>query len=381
MINKKITNLDDDDHQYYNINIINPFNYSIPATYSESRTAPILLNQKDWYLSVIRFNIPGDSIPITLLQAQSFTATGNTDINKLVYSVTLTGNGFSSGQVFLEWLGPQWNTAVKPLIPVFSANQPQQNPTDPYYYLESYQLMLTMVNTALASAYALLTTAGGAGSTTEAPYLTYDPVTNLFSMWAQQSYYQNANPNNTANVLIWLNSQLYDFFSGFNTLFAGFNDTGLNYAVVIQPTNNNIPTTPANYYQMVEEYPTLFEWGSVQTIVFQSLNLSVKQEAVSSVGMQNFGQSSGNQIAMITDFEPVSSTTSNFRQDLQYQVQSEYRLANLTGSSPLTLIDLQIYWTDKRGFIHPLILLPYDNITVKLLFIKKDFYTKRNRCF
>lgn len=367
------------DHQYVNVNIFNPFNYGIPANYLETRTQAILAKQSDWYLSVIRFSIPGDSIPIAYMYTNPYP---NTDILQLEYSVTLTGNGATSGQYFLNWIGPLYNPTMSPLVPAFTAQTPNQSPTDPYYYLESYQLFITMINDALALAYASLTIAGGAGSTTEAPYMTYDPVTSLFSLWAQQSYYQNANPGNTTNILIWMNTSLYDFFSSFNTLFNGFSPVGpgQNFAIVVQPNYNNIPTAPSGYYQMTQEYSTLFEFNSLQSVLFQSANLSVNQESLSSVGMQNIGSTSGNQVAMITDFEPISnSSAGQFRQDLQYNPTAEYRLANLTSTSALTLIDIQVYWVDKKGFNHQLIIYPGDTLTIKIVFIKKSFYGKEVR--
>ena len=44
---------------------------------------------------------------------------------------------------------------------------------------------------------------------------------------------------------------------------------------------------------------------------------------------------------------------------------------NLLGTSPLTRIDLSVWWTDVNGIFWPIRLFFNEEITIKLLFVKK----------
>lgn len=357
---------------YYNASLYNNNLFPVAASYNEPRTTPLLRDASEWYLSVIRFSIPGSLIPVFIAQALPYP---NTDINKLIYSVTLTRNGTTSGETNVEWV-PE--SGFPPKVTVFTAATPSQNQSDPYYYNFSYQSFIDMINTALAAAYAALP---DKGTTTEAPYMTFDPITDLFSLWAQQSYFQDADPTNVANLLIWFNTPLYSFFPSFQVYFGGFNPAvaGQNYAILIKDNKINTPVAPANYFQMVQEYGTTFSWNHLQSISFRSNSIPVNPESSTGVnprGESLYGSSSGNQIAAVTDFEPYndSMTPAVFRQVIQYTPTAEYRLTDLIAHSPLNNIDIQVYWTDIRGFLHQVFIPPGYDLTIKILFRRKEFY-------
>ena len=370
------------DNIYYNATMFNASTIPVVASYNETRTTPLLYDPSKYYLSVVRFNIPGSFLPIFIAQAVPFP---NTDVNKLIYTVTLTRNGTTSGPINVEY-NPNYSV-TQPIYPVFSAQNPKQDPDDPYYYVYTYQSFIDIINTALAAAYTALP---DKGTTTQAPYMTYDPSTGLFSMWAQQSYFQNADPMNPANLLIWFNGVLENFFPSFQYFYNGytptsnpppFNGPGESYALVIKNNNNNTPAAPAGYYQMVQDYSSTFAWNDLQGISFRSNNIPVvfeNQTGVSSVSVQMLqGSSSGNQIAFITDFEPLNGPTpGSFRENIQYFPPGEYRLTDLIGKTPLSTIDIQVYWTDTYGNVHPVFILPDTGITLKILFRKKALYPR-----
>lgn len=382
-----MNNTDNDPSQvYYNVNMFNSSHIPVPASYNESRQTPLLTNPSKYYLSVIRFSIPGQEIPTFIAQALPYP---NTDINKLVYSVTLTGTGgISSGPVNLEF-NPNYNTVLQPIVKTFTPTNPRQNEMDPYYYVNSYQYMIDMINTALATAYGFLGGSGGTGSSTEPPYMTYDAFTGLCSLWAQTSYFQNADPLNTSNIIVWFNHALENFFPSFDYIFNGYmpgleGQTGQEFGIFIKDNFNNNglgnPNSPTGYYQMLQEYPTLFSWNVLQGISFRSNNIPVVFEnstgVSSTMGQSLQGSISGNQIAFVTDFEPINSGQAGiFRETIQYFPPGEYRLTDLVGTTPLSTIDLQAYWTDKYGNVHPIYIPPHNELTIKLLFRKKSFYS------
>lgn len=359
----------DPDNIYYNANMFNGSPDQVVANYNESRTSPLLYDPSKYYLSVIRFNIPGASLPIFVAQANPFP---NTDPNQLIYAVVLTHNDTSSGPAFLQF--QPGCIACQPKIPVFSAQNPRQDPTDSYYFVFSYQAFLDMINVALATAY---TNLPDKGATTQPPYMTYDAATDLFSLWAEQTYFGNADPFDGSNTLVWFNRYLYNFFPSFQFV-SDVASPSTAYAVHIKNNRNNTPAAPAGYYQMVQEYSSAFAWNDLQAISFRSNNIPVlfeNQTGISPGGASLQGSFSSNQIAFITDFEPLNSANpGNFRESIQYFPPGEYRLTDLIGTSPLSTIDIQVYWTDKRGTIHPVFILPGQLITLKILFRKKSLY-------
>jgi len=382
------------DNIYYNIQMYNSSSQSVPASYIETRVTPLLQNPSEWLMCPVRFSIPGSDVPIFIAQALPFP---NTDINILQYSVTLTRNGTSSGETNLVW-DPTYNSVSVPLVDPFTATMPSQNQDDFYYYVYSYQYMVDLINQALAQAYAALP---DKGSTTAAPFMTYNPDSNLFSIYAQTSYFQNSNPQNISNLIIWFNRQLFDFFPSFDVIFNGYNPAnntngytgaGMNFGIVVKNNNNNMPFTiqPAGntgatgYYEMIQEYSTMFSWNWLQSISFRSNTIPVVQEANTGVagkmGESLYGSVTSNQIAFITDFEPYNTTTPGiFRETLQFAASSDLRLVDLIGNQPLATIDLQCYWTDQNGFVHQITIPPRGVLTLKLLFRRRSFYSDRGR--
>lgn len=370
----------DENHIYFNCIMANPGPRAVPAVCSQSRTSPLLTDPSKWYLSVIRFDVPGRDIPINIVYADPFP---NTNVNQLIYTVTLTRNGTTSGPVNLIWNGPEYNTVFKPQVPVFTAQQPRQLVTDPYYFNNNYSRFVRLINTALATAYAALP---DKGSTTQPPYITFDPVTDLMTMWAQQSYQQNTtNPLDPSNVLIWFNNQLFDYMPSFNAIFNGYVPpvVGQDWAIPIINTYNNSGTgaTGGAYYLMVQDYSSLFSWNSLQNLSFRSNSLPISFEnstGVDSNGQLLEGSASGNQIAILTDFEPIDNGTPGiFKESIQYFPFGEYRLIDMLGNVPITQIQLQVYWTDTKGVVHPLYIPPNNLLSFKILFRRKSFYGAR----
>lgn len=133
------------------------------------------------------------------------------------------------------------------------------------------------------------------------------------------------------------------------------------------------------YYQMIQEYPSVNAWNDLQGISFRSNTIPVVPEnltGVSAEGQVLQANSSGYQIIFITDFEPNDSNISGgLRQALQYYPLGEYRLTDMTNTStPLTTIDLTVYWTDVYGNLHDIYIPPASALTIKILFRKRSFY-------
>jgi hypothetical protein len=78
-------------------------------------------------------------------------------------------------------------------------------------------------------------------------------------------------------------------------------------------------------------------------------------------------------IPILTDY----STEGLYKNFLYYVPTSEYRRLQLYGSTPLTSIDLQVYWRDRLGALNPFLLTSNTTVTVKMLFEKKSLVTNK----
>ena len=77
--------------------------------------------------------------------------------------------------------------------------------------------MINMINATFSNCFLALQLDHPAVPVTEAPYMTYDATTNLFSLCCQQAY--------EGTVEIWFNNILYYFFDNFLTFYAETNNS------------------------------------------------------------------------------------------------------------------------------------------------------------
>lgn len=358
------------DRIYYNIRIGHqPGTGASPAIYREELTQSIVENPSDYYLSIIRFTIPTQEIPIFQADIQPFP---NTNLNNTVYSVTLNYGANTSGQIFIQYTS---TTAHAEQSRPLTLNHPNVDKTA-YYYIYTYTEFLLQINTALAAAFAALPGKPGGAL---APYFIYDENIEKISLVAQRLYYDVA--LGVGNYIeIYSNLQLFNFLDGIPTFYFGDNQiNGEDNQYLIRDKRNNYyqppdvaVVTPPAYFIMTQEYNTLPNWNSFKSLVLVSNLLPIIQEYVPRVSGQNQGVV--NSQGILKDFEPLIELGPEARTSVQYQINGPYQLINLNSDSPLTKIDISIYWVNKLGDQY-LLLIPYDQVvTLKMVFIKKSTF-------
>ncbi len=423
----------DDDHVYYNISIFPDRTYNnpqeFPASFIEVRSDAIIDKPEQYHMSVIRFSVPGEAIPIFIYPHIKNSQTGIYTVNNMAYSVTLSTGG-NDYQTFITYVA---NTTE------FNSTQVQ------YYYIYSYQAFINMINTAFATSFAALKTANPGVAATRAPYLIFNPATEIISLIFQNSYLGSIN--------VFMNGILNLFFDNFNVILNDFNaingkavqfilPTSLNNCYSECPQNLVINTTagsniitsaglfsinndgatvsspniPANttatfnnanqmtlsenatvtgqtnaifqtsnLTKMDQEFPSLFYWNELKSIAITSSTIPTKKEFLPegleitdvtiNVIQSQSTASTNNFRRIIADFEPQITTGVDSRQIIQYLPTAEYRRVDLKGTVPLTMFDIQIYWVSIYGIFYPVTLLPFANsVSVKILFEKKDSY-------
>jgi hypothetical protein len=118
----------------------------------------------------------------------------------------------------------------------------------------------------------------------------------------------------------------------------------------------------------------------VQSIVFSSTLLPVQMENVGLPAILNGTSntnvvigSSANVFPIVTDFQVPVNQTSGYVSDISYVPSGEYRLVDLYGENPANSIDIQIFWKDNYGLIHPFLIGSGCQGNLKVMFRKKNY--------
>jgi hypothetical protein len=323
---------DDENHIYYNIDIRKGIEHSgqpFQASFNETRVEPILKKPSDYVLSVVRFSIPSQSIPIFIWKPNEFQIT----ISYLNFDFTTTLQYIpnSPGGSY-DYFGPSiWN----------------------------YQDFIDIINAALLSSFNnfVAGTPAFALKPTTAPYMIYNSETQLCSLIAEEKY----DTTYTNPVYIYFNTNLFSYFPALQNFDDEANTIKSHYIKVKYNFNNVLVIGGINYYEIREEYSTLVLWNDLQKILLETDSIPVNNELL--------GSQTNKLRKVITDFEPLSSI--NDRSVIQYFPQGPLRFYDLITDYPLTQMNLNIRWETKDGRSYPLYLNKYDNLTVKLYFKRK----------
>lgn len=326
-----------DDFLYYNIRQYNSdLTKSVPVSVNFSRNQVFIDKVDDYKFTVEKFVIPSTNIPILMLTP-----------NK--YSVTLSYGG-DDYQTFLVW----------------NSNNP-----DPelQYYVWTYNEFLVSLNNALLASYNALLVAHP-GVTTAVPFMLFNPVTQLFTLYAKVGEYY---PQTIGGVKISFNTKLFYLYQSFENISNGFNaSNGANFTISIVDRKTNTEVISAtSYYAMSQDFITLAQFNEFISIVFETNMFPVRSEYVAS--------DTGNSeiIKVLTDFNPVlfDENISN-RTYLQY-IPTLHRWYDMTSSNSLTNVDIYVFWTTADGTKYPLKLFPGDYLTIKLQFRKKHIQSEK----
>jgi len=372
-------------HVYYSLDLINndtTGTQPLPVLrFNEIRNSPFLSAPENYFMSVVRFNLQTPTLPVFIPQVQL----GQSNVNQLNYSFTMSyvvAGTTIEYQQYIQYI-PYDMTQPTPSPPLDF-----QDLTSAYYYIYSYQQWAYMVNQALTACYTGLNTAvtlaGGTLPSTNAPFFEFDPQNLLFILDADEAGYARTLSN---PIKLFCNSPLQTLFSSFQFTRFGNNASivnGKNYQFQIYNINDTnqliLPTYTA--LQMYQEGTSAALLNPVQSIVFGTSLVPVVQENVSvpkvwgsDTALFNVGNNS-NIASILTDFQVPFSPGNTYRPEVSYAPNGEYRLIDLYGQSPLASLDLQVYWKDNFGNLHPFYLGPGCSANLKIMFRRKDYNTQ-----
>jgi hypothetical protein len=373
-----------DDHVYVNMYapgntpITSVYKYALEAKAAETRSEPIVDNPSEYYLSLIRFSIPLTLVPISIIGIQAQPAPSN--VNLTTYSVNIRGPDGIDHQTFLLWT-PEDTTIAVPVPPGGAIPPGFSEQFFQYYSLFSYQHFVDMINTALQTSFTAASAgAGWPAAATLAPWFSFDPVTQQCSLSAQNAYASTIVPPN--HIDVFFNDELMEFFqSTFQTIYNGHATAGgSDYTMIIKDNgfnrlvnvpNNPPPAAASAGLEMKQEFAAVILWTDFVGIQIQTGGVPVSPEFAGSPGT---GSANDAKRPILTDFIPISNGSGvDLRTFLVYVPQSEYRLSDLVGTSPINRIDIQVFWLDDLGGLHPIYVTHNTAVNVKFMFRKKGY--------
>ena len=364
---------------YYNILIKNNnvatglSNAAIPIIFQETRSNPYINPANDYYMSVVSFEVDTQAIPAFICDA----VPDSTDRNQTIYAVSVQAGTDTPITVYITW-SPEDTTASLPPVPV-----PNDYNSYPYYYLYTFQHLFDLINAAISSAYSL------AGGTDKPPFLVLS--NNQVSLVASVSDFAT---NSSPSVFtLYFNTPLFNLFSSLDAqnVYVPTN-LAANYQMVFYayPDNSNVlpvytnlsttpPSVPYNAIYNNCEYSPFPMWNPVDSIVFQTQQLTVVPELIAKpvtygpTDQQNVGVNADTYYVLADYSSPLILGT-EYKPSISYVPLAEFRLAELYGEEELNSIAINVSWKDKFGVLYPLLLEVGGTAYIKIMFRKKTYY-------
>jgi hypothetical protein len=363
--------LNDPDLLYININVTNLDNDNLvpkPLFYQEIRSSPLLYCPSNFYMSIVKFTLDTQSLPLMLMPIVPNQS--NYNLSSFVLGFTYTGDQTStaySSYANILYI-PQVTTVPVPSGPS-SNNPPVQDNSQGYYNIYNYEYFIDLINTALDTTYtdleAQVIAGGDTSLPTTVPIMNWNNSTSTASISYDASGILNPTINNIPQIVF--NTELYSYFSSFNSSIGGY---GSNPNVTLKWVAPNATSTS---FTIEQEYDTTNNWNPVNGIVFTSNSIPVVAEALSAPLLtynNNSLNNNGNNnvsVPVITDF----STDGRYKPSIYYVPTSQYRYTQLQSDRPLNTIDISVYYRIKTGELVPFRLVSGGNLFIKILFQKK----------
>jgi hypothetical protein len=245
-------------------------NHRVQVNFMQNSSQPFLKSINGYKLSIIRFALNTETLPIFIPTIQSK--------NKTIYSITMGFEGIYFQQ--------------------FMNFEPQNlNPVDPdeYYYVYNYQYLIYLVNKCFVSCLAglaQLTT----GLTDINPKMTFDSETQKCTITLDNSFYGY---NETNKINIFMNYAMFTLFSSLPSNIINKNILGMDLQL------NNLISTDTNV--LTQEYSTTALWNPISSIIFTSNLIPMYSSQTLPIqiytnGTINNGSSNFNFLNILTDF-------------------------------------------------------------------------------
>lgn len=370
-------------HIYYDLSVLNnhPDGKRARLSFQEARTTPYVMYPENYQMSIIRFDVSTLTLPVAIFEPDD------------------------SDPSLSSWaLGMKWNTFTTfQKVKCIKYND-SHNFTgvegDEVYYIYSYQTFCNAINQAFVDGMSDLITQIANPATTAgwiAPHLVYEVNNGLFKIVAPRTQFSNTyiNPPSGFLTQIYFNNDLKNALATMNYKYISSPPIAtcnylLEQTVTYDEQNftifvNGVATPPYEtntFIVFYQESSTLGFLNPIQNITFTSASVPIRPSLVSlpKVFGDNAelnkvsGGNNSNFVNLLTDFVvPFSGSSNTYKNGINYVPSGEYRLVDMIGNTPLTNLDLQVYWMDRYNNLKELFIEKGGYCTIKILFRRKDW--------
>lgn len=368
---------------YTNIFLNNNSKIAIAAEYITTQDLPIVPDQQDYQLRIVRLKVPMSTVPLFKFKVgEYFVSFGWT-----------TPNGT-----------PETIEAVTPpqpviFVPSIANDVPLIHLGSPYdkavYNIEDF---LAMINTAIGLAWADLVAAPPAWLPVgylndDNPYFIYDceigcihailPAVPTDADYPTP-FYPALCGTGTQGLVLLMSSDLYSFLNGFQSFYYGpngltttanVNFPNLNWAMYFNADQSNLVSLPqfgACPARFVNEVPqttsSTYAFQQVSRIIMTT-NVALVRESVlvktDNTNINSTGSGNPLRLEVLTDFEIPQDALSQ-KQYVYYNGEDNERYHNIKDSGDLRRIDLKVFVQFQDLTIIPLFIAPGHEVNVKL---------------
>ncbi len=298
----------------------------------ESRSVPIVNDTSNYRMSITRFSLNTQLLPVFIPSMLTSTQT--------IYSITMT-YGNNVNQQYMKYT-TQNNTTM----------------SDPeYYYVMNYQYVVYLMNECFNDCFNGLLNKPDC----EPPKLSFDVNTQLLTLSYDPQFYGY---NETNKINIFCNFSMNALLNSFPTYNIGTNVSfGKNIQFDLRMGVNG---------KLYQEFSSVAIWNPVSSIVFTSnlipsvpSNTPPVQEYKD--GILQINSSSNTTMNIVTDFIGNELV---FKNNILYS-PTVFRFIDLKPGSTIRDVDLQIYWRNKNnGLYVPLYMPSGGSCSVKIMFSK-----------
>ena len=316
-----------------------------------------------YFVSVVRFDI-STNLPVFIPKL----VLNQSNPNLLAYQMWIY-SATSAVSVPIQFT---WTTqGVSPTpAPDQSPNYTYQQMQTDYYYCYSYQYFLDLMNKQISAAISSLIPTLKVWFTMDAATLNLHLNFTSTNLSDAPRFFVNAPLKNLMQALAYK---------------VGAIPLTLSPPSAYEITWYNADATPLTTPFVISTETSPFpNWNPVSSVVFTTVTLPVIPTneslpviygANTSIGSAGNTSSNNNSATVLTDFVVNVGPGSLYNPIIQYLPTAEYRLNDMYGNSPLSNIDLQVFWKDKYSNYYPLLIPAGGSASIKLMFRKKNYNT------
>ena len=294
---------------------------------------------------------------------------------------------------------PQWNPANIQALSL-------QDITSGYFWVYNYEAWVNQVNQAMTNCFwglngqvyatdaSSLPMTGSTATNYTPPSMSWNSSNDTAIITADNTAFSQSSGGAKNIITFFFNQPLSTLFDSFPYQYSSVTPDSPFYSTLLFNTSVGagyfivqdwtvFPPSTTNGYlgiQIYQDHQTASLMNPVQSIVFTSTLLPVVMENVGqplilngTAPTQQVIGSSANIFPVVTDFVVPFSAVNQYVPDITYTPSGEYRLVDLYGESPASQIDIQVFWKDQYGLLHPFLVGSGCSGSLKVMFRRKNY--------